>query len=124
MSAKTTRGGASTSKGKGGSKARSAKGAIAKGASKGADKPGKADKPKRLSALDAAARVLADTGESMRAKVLIQRMKEKGLWESPKGKTPEGTLHAAMIREIAAKGKASRFRKVERGLFAVGKKPE
>lgn len=75
----------------------------------------------RASVLDAAAQVLAEGGKPMRAKQLIDAMKAKRLWASPKGKTPEATLHAAMIREIAAKGKQSRFRKVERGLFAAVK---
>ena len=76
--------------------------------------------PKRISALDAAAQVLAVSKEPMRAKDLIVAMAEQGLWSSPNGKTPEATLYAAMIREIAAKGSEARFRKVERGLFAAG----
>ncbi|MCA9278195.1 MAG: winged helix-turn-helix domain-containing protein [Phycisphaerales bacterium] len=76
--------------------------------------------PKRISALDAAAQVLAVSKEPMRAKDLIAAMAEHGLWSSPNGKTPEATLYAAMIREIAAKGTEARFRKVERGLFAAG----
>ena len=76
--------------------------------------------PKRISALDAAAQVLAASKEPMRAKDLIAAMAEQGLWSSPNGKTPEATLYAAMIREIAAKGSDARFRKVERGLFAAG----
>ncbi|MCL4211249.1 MAG: hypothetical protein HRU76_05885 [Phycisphaeraceae bacterium] len=72
---------------------------------------------KRLSALSAAAKVLADAGKPMRAKEMIEAASAKGLWSSPNGKTPEATLYAAIIREIAAKGKAARFRKVERGLF-------
>lgn len=76
--------------------------------------------PKRTSALDAAAQVLAASKEPMRAKDLIAAMAEQGLWSSPNGKTPEATLYAAMIREIAAKGSEARFRKVERGLFAAG----
>lgn len=76
--------------------------------------------PKRISALDAAAQVLAASKEPMRAKDLIAAMAEKCLWSSPNGKTPEATLYAAMIREIAAKGSEARFRKVERGLFATG----
>ncbi|MBY0312671.1 MAG: winged helix-turn-helix domain-containing protein [Phycisphaerales bacterium] len=43
----------------------------------------------------------------------------KGLWKSPGGKTPEATLYAAIIREIAAKGKDARFRKTERGVFVA-----
>lgn len=72
---------------------------------------------KRLSAISAAAKVLSDAGKPMRAKDMIEAASAKGLWSSPNGKTPEATLYAAIIREIAAKGKAARFRKVERGLF-------
>lgn len=74
---------------------------------------------KCLSAISAAAKVLADAGKPMRAKEMIEAASAKGLWSSPKGKTPEATLYAAIIREIAAKGKAARFSKVERGLFAA-----
>ena len=76
--------------------------------------------PKRISALDAAAQMLAASKEPMRAKDLIAAMAEQGLWSSPNGKTPEATLYAAMIREIAAKGTEARFRKIDRGLFAAG----
>lgn len=74
---------------------------------------------KRLSAISAAAKILADAGKPTRAKEMIKAASAKGLWSSPKGKTPEATLYAAIIREIAAKGKAARFSKVERGLFAA-----
>ena len=36
------------------------------------------------------------------------------------GKTPHATLYAAMLREIAKKGDAARFRKADRGLFEAG----
>ena len=79
--------------------------------------PAAAEKPhKDLSALDAAAQVLAAAG-SMNAKALIAAMAAQGLWASPGGKTPHATLHAAISKEIAAKGTASRFRKAGRGLF-------
>jgi len=45
---------------------------------------------------------------------------EKGYWKSD-GATPWATIYSAMIREIAAKGKESRFKKVDRGRFAVNK---
>ena len=77
--------------------------------------------PKRVSALDAAAQVLAASGEPMRAKEMIAAMEAKGLWKSPGGKTPEATLYAAIIREIAAKGDKARFKKHERGVFVAGK---
>jgi len=73
--------------------------------------------PKRVSALDAAAQVLADSDKPLRAKEMIEAMAERGLWSSPNGKTPEATLYAAMLREINTKGDAARFRKVERGQF-------
>ena len=76
-------------------------------------------KPKRVSALGAAAQVLAEAAQPMRAQELIATMTERGLWSSPKGKTPHATLYAAMIREIAVKGKEARFKKLDRGLFAA-----
>lgn len=74
-------------------------------------------KPRRVSLLDAAATVLASAREPMAAKAIVEAVTAKGLWTSPGGKTPHATLYAAMTREIAAKGKDARFRKVERGLF-------
>ncbi|MBL0869309.1 MAG: winged helix-turn-helix domain-containing protein [Phycisphaerales bacterium] len=85
-----------------------------------APKPAKDAKPKRASALDAAAQVLAASEVPMRAKEMIAAMEAKGLWKSPGGKTPEATLYAAIIREIAAKGTAARFKKHERGVFVAG----
>ena len=82
-------------------------------------KPGGERKPKRVSALDAAAQVLAKAEKPMRAQELIAAMAEQGLWSSPAGKTPHATLYAAMMREGHDKGTASRFRKVDRGLFAI-----
>jgi hypothetical protein len=81
----------------------------------------KAAKPKRTSALDAAAQVIAKSDKPMRAVDMIAQMEAKGLWKSPGGKTPEATLYAAIIREIAAKGKEARFAKHDRGLFVAGK---
>jgi hypothetical protein len=86
-----------------------------------APKPAKEPKAKRISALDAAAQVLAASEVPMRAKEMIAAMEAKGLWTSPGGKTPEATLYAAIIREIAAKGTAARFKKHERGVFVAGK---
>ena len=81
-------------------------------------KAGGEKKPKRVSALDAAAQVLAQAEKPMRAQELIAAMAEQGLWSSPAGKTPHATLYAAMMREERDKGNASRFRKVDRGQFA------
>jgi short subunit dehydrogenase-like uncharacterized protein len=79
--------------------------------------PKKGDKT--MSALDAAAKVLSESKEPMRAKEMIERMAAKGYWKSPGGKTPHATLYAAILREIGAKGKDARFKKMDRGLFAA-----
>ena len=70
-----------------------------------------------MGVLDAAAKVLADSKEPMRAKDLITAIEAKGLWKSPGGRTPEATLYAAIIREIAAKGREARFKKHDKGVF-------
>ena len=72
---------------------------------------------KRVSALDAAAQILSVVGKPMRAQELIDAMAQQELWKSPAGKTPHATLYAAMLREISAKGRGARFRKVDRGTF-------
>jgi len=82
-------------------------------------KKAKEPKDKKLSAIDAAAQVLASAKEPMNAKELIEAMKAKALWTSPGGKTPHATLFSAIIREIAVKGKESRFVKAGRGKFAA-----
>lgn len=73
----------------------------------------------KLSAIDAAAQVLAEAKEPMNCKELVEVMAAKGLWTSPGGKTPHATLYSAILREIAKNGKDARFTKVERGRFSV-----
>ena len=73
---------------------------------------------KKLSALYAAAKVLAETGQPMSCKEMIQAMAQKGYWSSPGGKTPASTLYSGITREISTKGKESRFQKTDRGRFA------
>ncbi|MCA9292146.1 MAG: hypothetical protein KDA25_13520 [Phycisphaerales bacterium] len=88
------------------------------GANAKATVPAKAPaKPKRTSLLDAAAAILGKSPEPMSAKDLAERAIAAG-W-SGTGKTPHATLYAAMIREIAKKGDAARFVKVERGRFVT-----
>ncbi|HEY7312933.1 MAG TPA: winged helix-turn-helix domain-containing protein [Gemmataceae bacterium] len=77
-----------------------------------------APKEKKLSALDAAARVLAEVGRAMSCQEMIAAMADKGYWTSPGGKTPAATLYSAILKEITTKGAASRFVKKERGKFA------
>ncbi len=82
-------------------------------------KKAKEPKPKKLSALDAAAQVLAETGQPMNTREMIETLAAKKLWTSPGGKTPHATLYSAILREINEKGKDARFTKTERGKFAA-----
>jgi len=88
----------------------------AKRAKKAAAEGGEA-KPKRVSAIDAAAEVLERSGQAMNTQEMITTMQTLGLWSSPAGKTPHATLYSAILRELDTKGAAARFRKVERGKF-------
>jgi hypothetical protein len=74
--------------------------------------------PHKYSALDAAARILRDSGQPMSCPELIEQMAAKGYWTSPHGKTPASTLYAAIAREVKLKGAASRFIKSGPGRFA------
>ena len=71
-----------------------------------------------MSGLDAAAKVLADAGQPLNVKEMMERIQAQGLWK-PGGKTPQATIYSAIIREIAHKGDGSRFRKAERGKFSI-----
>jgi hypothetical protein len=73
----------------------------------------------KLSALDAAARVMAEAGTPMSCKEMIGAMAAKGYWTSPKGQTPHATLYAAITREILVRGDSSRFVKTGRGTFTL-----
>jgi hypothetical protein len=93
-------------------------------AKKTAKAPAGTKKPKaegKMSALDAAAKVLAESGEPMTTRELIDAMAVKGYWTSPAGATPDRTLYSALLREINTKGKDARFVRAERGKFAVKK---
>jgi hypothetical protein len=81
--------------------------------------PVPARSPAKLSALDAAARVLSESRQAMTCPELIAAMAAQGYWTSPAGKTPQATLHAALTREITTKKDQSRFRKTARGKFSL-----
>ncbi len=74
-----------------------------------------------MSGLDAAARVLQETGAAMSCQAMLEVMLAKGYW-STQGQTPAATIYSALVREIAGKGKQARFKKVDRGLFALASK--
>jgi DNA-directed RNA polymerase beta' subunit len=85
--------------------------------------PAKADAKKKLSQIEAAVAVLAKAGEAMNCQAMVEAMGQQGLWTSPGGATPASTLYASTLREINAKGKHARLKRIERGQFAlVGRK--
>jgi hypothetical protein len=98
---------------------------------KGAAKDGKTPANRSLgeggSGLDAAAKVLAEAGEPLDCRTIVQRAFEKGYWKSD-GKTPHATVYSAILREIQKKGEQARFRKAclpdgtaARGKFALAR---
>jgi len=95
----------------------------AKVAQEAKGKKPKAAKPKgerKPGCLDAAVRVLREAGKPMACGDIVKVALEKGYWQT-KGQTPHSTLYAAVIREIAAKGKEARFHKTDRGRFELAK---
>lgn len=74
-------------------------------------------KPKKLSMIKAALQVLQVRKVPMTSPEMIDVMATEDLWTSPGGKTPAATLYAAISRSIKELGKASVFRKAERGKF-------
>jgi hypothetical protein len=104
---------------------RTAKAKAARARTPKAAAPAKATKTKKanskMSAIDAAAKVLTESRKPMNTKAMIEAMAAKGFWTSPGGATPWATLYSAIAREISTKGADARFVKVERGQFAAKK---
>jgi hypothetical protein len=84
-----------------------------------AKKPATKKSNRQMSALDAAAKVLGETTEPLNTKAMIAQMEAKGYWISPGGQTPHATLYSAILREIQKRDQDARFKKVERGKFAL-----
>jgi hypothetical protein len=85
-------------------KAPSKKTTSKKPATKKAAKLTKPKAEKKPSALDGAAKVLAESNAPMTTKELVETMAAKNFWKSPDGKTPDRTLYSAIAREILKKG--------------------
>ena len=79
-------------------------------------------KPAKLSQMAAALKVLQQAKEPLTCKQMVEAIAKKGLWQSPGGKTPDQTLYASILRDIQKHGDASRFQKVDRGLFTLASK--
>lgn len=76
-----------------------------------------AKKERKLSLLDAAAQVLKAKGEPMTCGAMVEAVMAKKLWTTS-APTPAATLYSAILREMK-KGKESRFKKTDRGQFAL-----
>ncbi len=74
--------------------------------------------PQGLTLLEAAHKILRDARKPMTCQQIVERAVQKK-YTATSGVTPHFTLHSAMSREIAAKGKDARFVKAGRGLFAA-----
>ena len=70
--------------------------------------------------LNAAIRVLQEAGTPINCQQMVKEMLEKGYWKTG-GRTPVATIYSAITREIKEKGADARFRKTERGKFALAK---
>lgn len=86
-----------------------------------AKKATKAHADGKLSQIEAAAKVLTEAKKPMNCKAMVEAMTAKKYWTSPAGKTPAATLYSALLREITTKGKEARFKKVDRGEFALNR---
>lgn len=81
-------------------------------------KAAKDDKPTKVSGLDIAAAILKEAGQPMHVSQVLKIMMDKSMWKTG-GKTPQATIYAAIIREIKAKGDQARFKKINKGVFAL-----
>jgi hypothetical protein len=72
----------------------------------------------KMSGLDAAVKVLAESPTPLNAKQIVEQAAAKGYWSSTAA-TPHATIYAAMLIEARKKGAESRFVKVDRGLWTL-----
>jgi len=105
---------------KGSKKKASKKPAAKKPVAKAQPAKKEAPKAKKMSGLDAAAKVLAEAKEPLNTRTMVERALAKGYWKTG-GKTPAATIYAAILREMKTKGKDARFKKTGRGKFALAK---
>jgi len=71
-----------------------------------------------MSCLDAAVAVLKAKGAPMRCKEMIDAIFARKLWHTD-APTPAATLYSAILREMTHKGDKARFKKTDRGHFAL-----
>lgn len=72
----------------------------------------------RVGFLSAAEVVLRNAKKSLTCREIVERATQAGLLQGA-GKTPQQTLYAMLLRNLAAEGECSRFKKVGPGLFEL-----
>jgi hypothetical protein len=74
---------------------------------------------KKMSCLDAAVQVLADSPTPLTRPKIAQIAQDRGLWKPRKGKTPQQTIGGGITREIQSRGSKSRFKRTKRGQYSL-----
>jgi len=82
-------------------------------------KPARQSTREGMSALDAAHKVLVETGKALTIRQITEAILEKGDCPNLKGATPQLTVSSAIQREVANKGNMSRFYKAGKGLYGA-----
>ena len=75
-------------------------------------------KESRVKLLDAIHTILSEAAQPLGSREILERITSRKLW-STVGKTPENTILSQLGKEIRQQGTSSRFRRVDRGLYAV-----
>ncbi len=71
-----------------------------------------------MSILTAVETVLIDAGEPLHYKEITKRLLQRGLWTTT-GQTPDATVNAQLAVDIKRRGEASKFRRADKGVFAL-----
>lgn len=71
-----------------------------------------------MSILTAVETVLAEAGMALHYKEITKRLLEGGLWATT-GQTPDATVNAQLAVDIKRRGEASKFRRADKGVFAL-----
>ncbi|HLM58829.1 MAG TPA: HTH domain-containing protein [Pyrinomonadaceae bacterium] len=71
-----------------------------------------------MGVLTAVQTVLAEAGEPLHYKEITKRLLNRGLWTTT-GQTPDATVNAQLAVDIKRRGKASNFRRADKGVFAL-----
>src|SRR5688500_461602 len=71
-----------------------------------------------MGVLTAVETVLVDADEPLHYKEITKRLLSRGLWTTS-GQTPDATVNAQLAVDIKQRGEASKFRRTDKGVFAL-----